>query len=165
MLQENNIQSTRHTRYRAIGQALFLMLICFVIWTPVTVKTDNEFSIRPTMLLLKAEACHFLRQNGLSPTNTNIDAGDSGSCTITVPFNANQFEGDIVIYLDNQHFRIAQDQLLVMTVKDNQPWTSSQLLWVCLFAIASIMLGSTMVWIFILLFSTASIPGKTGNKP
>jgi hypothetical protein len=139
---------------------LFLMLICFVIWTPVAVKTDKEFSFRPTNLLLKAETCHFLRQNGLAPANTNIYAGDSGSCSITVPFNARQFEGDVVIYQDNQYFRIAQNQLLAVASPDNQPWTSSQVLWVCLLAIASILLSGTMIWIFFLLFSMASTPRK-----
>jgi hypothetical protein len=160
MLQENNAQSTRHIRYRTVGQALFLMLICFVIWTPVAVKTEKEFSIRPTTLLLKAETCNFLHQNHLSLSISNIDSDGTGSCTITVPFNANQFEGDVVIHLDNQHFRIAQNQLLAMASPDNQPWMSSQVLWVCLLAIASILLGSTMIGIIVLLASK-----KAGGKP
>jgi hypothetical protein len=160
MLQENNAQSTRHTRYRAIGQALFLMLICFVIWTPVAVKTEKEFNIRPTMLLLKAEACHFLRQNGLSPGNSNIDVANSGSCSLTVPINANQLDGDVVISLENQHFRIAKNQLLVMASLDKQPWTSTQVLWVCLLAIVSILMGCAMIGIIVLLASE-----NAGSKP
>lgn len=145
----NTTQTTRQAWHTSPKLLVGLLIASFITWFAIAMMTAGEFSIKPTVLILKSEACNFLQQNGLHTKSTEDESG----CTVTVPFRSSLFGNGGVIFQGENEIRIADSQAIVVGAIENLPWTPSQVRSVILVSVSSILLFAVLAWILIVILS------------
>jgi len=151
----NNDHSTHHiTKNQALFLGAFLIILFFTVigaGVVFTAKTARIFEIKLTHLVLKSDACNFLRVNGVDTKAMELGSG----CSAILPFERNVIGSGGLITMEDKQISIADDQVVVIGTAEEQPWTPAKTHAVITMIISTIVDGM-MVWIFILILRKAA---------
>lgn len=147
----NGKQNTKSWRASS-GLALFSMILSISVFIATACMTAGELETKPTQIILKGDACGFLRQNGIATTDT---ISGSGSCSVTVPYRANSLgSGGLIVLANGPQIKIPDSEVVIVGSIENGPWTPSQNRTAIILGLSSIFMASTMIWFFRLIFTT-----------
>jgi hypothetical protein len=130
---------------------LFALVLCLVALFSLLIIgmiTEGDFSVKPSLLLLKPEGCLLLQQNGLAAQV--VETRPDHSCLLSTLYRPPLYKNSGVIVAGDQELRMADDQVVFVGSLESQPWSPKQFrLAIILTAHLLIMLG-LVVRIYIL---------------
>jgi hypothetical protein len=113
----------------------------------VGIYVINQLEIRPTVLILKRDACDLMREHGVS-----TEPHGAESCRVTVPYKGSVFPAIGTLHLPDENITMPADQVTVVGIMNSATWTplqigliSWQIVSVILPIIFLVLLGRTLI--------------------
>lgn len=118
-LNEQTTNSKTHQPwYRSQGWLFALLTVSTIHFAIVGTNFSNQYSIKPTVLVLKQESCELVKEFGglTQPHGLN-------DCRVTVPFEKNMSGTSGIIHLENIEIRLSEAQVTIVGVLDQHIWS------------------------------------------
>lgn len=144
--EQNNINNRKHEKLLA-KSLIALVFVCSM--TAISIRTilNRKSDSCTTTLILKADACHYLRHEGVSTESAPV--GDT-MCSVSVLFSKNSFDNGGVIHLGERRLRIGDNQVVAteaLPTPDQNKAQVNELFWILF--LAATLLGM-MGWLVFL---------------
>jgi hypothetical protein len=109
---------THQPWYRSQGCLFALLTVSTFHFAIVGTNFSNQFSIKPSVLVLKQESCDLVKECGgvTQPHGAN-------ECRVTAPFEKNMFGTSGIIHLEKLKIRLSEGQITLVGVLDEHIWS------------------------------------------
>jgi hypothetical protein len=116
---------TKLKRWYQSGPLAVVMFIIALFSLLVTCSsTEGDFSVKPSLLLLKPEGCLLLQQNGLAAQV--VETRPDHSCLLSTLYRPPLYKNSGVIVAGDKELRMADDQVVFVGSLESQPWSPKQ---------------------------------------
>jgi hypothetical protein len=112
----------KHPWYRSQGRLFGLFFIASIHFFSVGIYVINQLEIRPTVLILKHDACDLMREHGV-----NTEAHGAESCRVSVPYERSVFPPMGTFHLPDENISMSNDQVTVVGIINSATWTPQQI--------------------------------------
>ncbi len=126
---------THQPWYRSQGWLFALLTVSTMHFAIVGTNFSNQYSIKPSVLILKQESCELVKEfGGLTQPHGLYD------CRVTAPFEKNMLGTSGIIHLDNMEIRLSEGQVTIVGVLDEHIWSIALILLTVWFGLSILIL-------------------------
>ena len=139
--QSNQGKQFRNTQ----GRKLLITVIALFVWLIVYVQFVKSHEYRSTRLIMQSAGCHYVELHNI-PTHA-YSVPDT--CSVTASYRPDVFGQGGVILQGETYIELADNQIMVAEVLQEQPWTEPQISAAKWFGLASLVLIGLIAVLFL----------------
>lgn len=144
--QSLSTQSNQGKQFRNIqGRKLLITVIALFVWLIVYVQFVKSHEYRSTRLIMQSAGCHYVELHNI-PTHA-YSVPDT--CSVTASYRPDVFGQGGVVLQGETYIELADNQIMVAEVLQEQPWTEPQISAAKWFGLASLVLIGLIAVLFL----------------